>query len=86
MESIPKSLVPAIDNMVNYGDQWWTHASGVKRGVSVTVDEFMNSSIHQDFFHRDVPHFVRIQKDRASKVMRWLEKQGYVPDESDSEL
>ena len=80
MQSVPKSLAPAIESMGDYGNEWWTRGSGIKEGVSVGIDEFMNSNEHQGFYHSNVTLFARRQKDKALKVLKWLEKQGYVPD------
>ena len=80
MQSVPKSLAPAIESMVDYGKEWWISGSGVKEGVSVEIDEFLNSNEHQGFYHSNVTLFARRQKDKALKVLKWLEKQGYVPD------
>jgi len=46
MQSVPKSLAPAIESIVDYGNEWWTRGSGIKEGVSVGIDEFMNSHEH----------------------------------------
>ena len=32
MQSVPKSLAPAIESMVYYGNEWWTRGSGIKGG------------------------------------------------------
>ena len=78
-EDAPKGIGPIIESMVDYGNEWWggTKSNGIKAGISIEVDEYLNSSWYASFFHADPELFARKHRDLATKVMKWLEKQGY---------
>ena len=75
LNSVPKNIAPAIESMMQYGKQWWTHSSGVREGISTEVIETLNLCHYRSFFHKNVELCTRKHKDTVLKVLKWLEKQ-----------